>query len=479
MSEQLWYYIDYTEAQQGPITIPQLQALVENGEVTPATVVWTEVLGEQWIPASNVEGLFPEDVPVTVDANTATVAVQAPHPMPDAATMAEEIAHAAAPPAPTLAAPTPAPALRAPGAAAQQPQQPQAAPTTPMLASTPTTQPIAGTAAAIPGVPAAAAAPVQAAGNNPYSAPSADPQHQSALYPATIQKGGNFMMWLMFIIVGVALLGFGIFSIFAGVSAAGESGDAATMQAAAGGGIGMILLFCGIGLLVASSILTYIYLYRAWAALQPGGATVSPGKAIGFLFIPIFSIYWIFIAFGGLPKQWKNITSSYENTKHAPQITFGMFMCLLFLPIIGAILWHKQIINAINFMASIGHTTGASTTFPQQTQQAESALGGVAGQSALGGAAPVAAAVAHPGTFDLADAANVTPIPAGTAPVAIKANPLMPSAPAAPAAAQPSPFAGVHAATKPNPLLAAGAAVAPQNRLNTTVPAKPAEPDPS
>ena len=110
---------------------------------------------------------------------------------------------------------------------------------------------------------------------------------------------------------------------------------------------------------------------------------------------------------------------------------------------------------------------------------ADSALGGL-GAMGGGAAAPVPISEVHPGTFDVSAAADITPIPAGTAPVAIKANPLMPSAPAgAPAAAKPSPFAGVSTATRPNPLLASGAAVAPQNRLNTTVPAKPTEPDPS
>ena len=350
MSEQLWYYIDGNEAQIGPITIPELQELVANEIVTHETVVWTEALGHQWIPASNVEGLF--EVPAEV----------APAPVATAA--------------PALRAPQPTAVAHA------QPAQPTLAPTSAMIPSTPTTQPV---------VPAAAGA---IAGHDPYATPGADPQGLSNLYPKTIQKGGSFMLWMMLFIIGAVLI------IFAGVSTfkagmagaevmhAGGSEEAAVNAAAAGVGGGLLLMLIAGGLFLTSGILSYIYLYRAWAALQPGGATISPGKAIGFMFIPLFNIVWLFLAVGGLPKQWNSITSRYDNTRHAPQITMGMFVCLLLLPVIGAILWHKQLINAINFMAKVGqdNATPAQGGFQQQAAQAQPQ----SGFSALGGAAPVA-----------------------------------------------------------------------------------------
>ncbi len=355
MSEQLWYYIDAAQAQQGPITIPQLQALVASGHVTPATVVWTEALGEQWIPASNVEGLFPESIPV----QAASVAVQAPPEMPDANAMPSEIAQVAAP-APTLASSAAAPALRAADTVTQQPQQPQAAPTTPMLASTPTTQAIAGTVAPIPAVNEVVAQVAQAV---PAAVEDVVPVAQEQIEPLITAADANAVI-----------------------------SDAPKKDKNV---LGIILLVLGLGVAGGGG-----YLFST-----DGGTGLSYGLLGG----------------GGVVA------------------ILGLIMTLK----------GKKISETIVTSAAGGY----------------SALGAVAGGNA---ATPA-------GTFDLSAAANVAPIAAGSTPVAIHANPLMPVA-SSDTAAKPSPFAGAPAATKPNPLLPNGTVVAPQNRLNTSVPAKPATP---
>lgn len=44
--------------------------------------------------------------------------------------------------------------------------------------------------------------------------------------------------------------------------------------------------------------------YRMWAALQDGQTRTKPGMAAGFLFIPGFSLYWIFPAVWGFSKEY-------------------------------------------------------------------------------------------------------------------------------------------------------------------------------
>jgi hypothetical protein len=323
MIDQTWYYMDSAEAQQGPITIPQLQSLVASGAITTETQVWTEALGEQWIPAANVEGLF-------------TAAPVAP------ATTA----------APTLRAPTLA--TTTPNAADYQ--QPSPAATTPMIPSTPTTQAVTG----VP-VPSSLAAQQQAA--NPYQSPVADPQQLGeGLYPATIKKGGSMGLWCMLLFGGILCIALGM--MVSGVFS--QDLGASTDKTQAMIGLGLVLL--GYGCMAFSGILTYIYLYRAWKCLQPGGATVSPGAAIGFLFIPLFNIYWIFKAIGGLPRQWNQITSAYPNTKNAPKLSIGAFVCMLLIPIIGQMIWLSQITKGLNFMAGLHF---------QQSRPAGSALSGL------------------------------------------------------------------------------------------------------
>jgi hypothetical protein len=41
--------------------------------------------------------------------------------------------------------------------------------------------------------------------------------------------------------------------------------------------------------------------YQMWAAMQDAPGAIPPGKAVGFLFIPLFNIYWVFRAIWGWP----------------------------------------------------------------------------------------------------------------------------------------------------------------------------------
>jgi len=59
----------------------------------------------------------------------------------------------------------------------------------------------------------------------------------------------------------------------------------------------------GVSLLIAAIVFDCIILYRHWWLLQGHGARTTPGKAVGFGFIPFFCFYWWFIAYAGLAKD--------------------------------------------------------------------------------------------------------------------------------------------------------------------------------
>jgi len=66
----------------------------------------------------------------------------------------------------------------------------------------------------------------------------------------------------------------------------------------------LMSLMCIFGLcLLTSSILSYVILYKFWRVVQDGYASTSAGKAIGFMFIPLFNFYWMFKAYWGLSKD--------------------------------------------------------------------------------------------------------------------------------------------------------------------------------
>lgn len=54
---------------------------------------------------------------------------------------------------------------------------------------------------------------------------------------------------------------------------------------------------------IAAAVLEYILLYKFWKIIQDGFAKTSPGKAVGYSFIPFFNFYWLFIAIGSLAGE--------------------------------------------------------------------------------------------------------------------------------------------------------------------------------
>jgi len=112
----------------------------------------------------------------------------------------------------------------------------------------------------------------------------------------------------------------------------------------------------GVGILTAA-ILQYVYLARLWSYLRYGYPRTTPGKAVGFLFLPGFNLYWIFVAFYGLAQDWNRITSQFADLQRAPRMSEGAFLtfCIgCFFPPLGLVMWFvvmSQLCRSINYMA--------------------------------------------------------------------------------------------------------------------------------
>ncbi|HMD84774.1 MAG TPA: hypothetical protein VKO18_08750 [Terriglobia bacterium] len=82
--------------------------------------------------------------------------------------------------------------------------------------------------------------------------------------------------------------------------------------------------------------------YKSWAAIQDGHARTTPGKAIGFLFIPFFNIYWVFQAAWGLSKDFNAYLQ--RHSIPAARLPEGLFLafCILgfttWIPVVGLVL---------------------------------------------------------------------------------------------------------------------------------------------
>lgn len=300
--------------QAGPISAEELQQYAAAGYIHAETEVWTDGL-DQWVPATHVEGLVfgqPEPAPQTSGPRLIVgAAAQAAHPL------AGEIT-------PQTAQPV-------------QPVQPVAAAVQPMVA-----QP------QVAGLQQPGMQPAMTPGFG--MVPAVQPGEE---YPLTGTKGASYGLLLSFMLGGFSLGILGIVMVFSTApSAPSEEIGSGGMLGMAFVGIGFILMFC-------TGILSYIYLYRAWSCLRFGAPRTTPGKAIGFLFIPIFSIYWIFVAFYGLSQDWNRVMGSHPNLQGGPRMSEGMFLayliCILVAGPVALIFWFiifKQICDGINFMAA-------------------------------------------------------------------------------------------------------------------------------
>lgn len=243
-------------------------------------------------------------------------------------------------------------------------------------------------ASSVPGVYDQPAAP--SAGSNPYAAPAFSPQTATTggSFPIPLVKRSSYALFLTLSLIGFVL--YGIASIMmasamvsAGLKAsqevnAGQPGTVEEMQKQNQAqqeamleempfeaiGVGMI----GMVFLIVAWILSLIALYRAWACLQPGGARTTPGKAVGFQFIPLFNIYWIFVSFYGWAQDWTRIKNSHSNLAQMPNVSPGLFLTAILLPLgilipilnivvliaapIVYLVAYKQMYNVVNAMAA-------------------------------------------------------------------------------------------------------------------------------
>jgi hypothetical protein len=200
---------------------------------------------------------------------------------------------------------------------------------------------------------------MQAPGSASSQAPHSGGDGQ---YPHMAVKPAGFALWLGLFLGGLALAGVGmllIVNVANSVTNAEGAANGEISGAQAGGvGVGLIVVMLGLFLHTLSFIPFYMYLYRAWSCLQPGGlARTTPGKAIGFLFIPFFNLYWMFQSIKGLASDWNRTVSTYGDLKMAPKLSEGVLLlfcigCLVFpLSLIMIFPVMSQICTGVNYFA--------------------------------------------------------------------------------------------------------------------------------
>ena len=113
--------------------------------------------------------------------------------------------------------------------------------------------------------------------------------------------------WLHFYLIVIWCLG--ILALFAGTGEAGGN-EHGVGESEGGGFFGFLII---IAALVTWLTAFYHVTVRFWKIIPPDIARCTPEKAAWFSFIPLFNLYWWFIAFRGLAEDINKTASRYGN----------------------------------------------------------------------------------------------------------------------------------------------------------------------
>lgn len=280
MSNVQWFYADAQQQQQGPLTFEKIQQLAAEGTILPDTLIWNK------------------------DMPNWTAAKEVPH------------------------------VLQIPG---------KAPPLTPPTQSNPYAAPLTG---------------------NPMG------NAMAGTYPIPRVKKASFGLFLTTFLVGLGLIvgGFGIF-IAQVVETISEfyveieeqrgnpletREDAAKWEADQEEAMrrkleteftnnpptSVIICFVGgFAVIGLAWIIGCTILNKAWQIVQAGGARTTPSAGAWLMLIPLFNLYWMFVAVSGWAEDWNRIRASNGNLTSIPPVSKGLFLTtlIMFLLFFGAI----------------------------------------------------------------------------------------------------------------------------------------------
>ena len=118
--------------------------------------------------------------------------------------------------------------------------------------------------------------------------------------------------------------------------------------------------------LICSVAIEMLLFYRMWAAIQDDKTSISPAKAVGFLFIPVFNIYWALLMVTGFAEDYNAfIQRRAIKTKDLP---LTLFLIYAFAFILAATVLTTPMICIFAFVglisrAFIGYPAAAWTLF--------------------------------------------------------------------------------------------------------------------
>jgi len=118
--------------------------------------------------------------------------------------------------------------------------------------------------------------------------------------------------------------------------------------------------------LICSVAIEMLLFYKMWAAIQDDKTSISPAKAVGFLFIPVFNIYWALLMITGFAEDYNSVIL--RRAIRAKDLSLSLFLIYAFAFIVSATVLTTPMICIFAFVglisrAFIGYPAAAWTLF--------------------------------------------------------------------------------------------------------------------
>lgn len=102
----------------------------------------------------------------------------------------------------------------------------------------------------------------------------------------------------------------------------------------------IVIFLITLPITVVATVLSCIVHYKCWKAVPKEIARTTPGKAVGFLFIPFFNFYWAFVSCMGLAED-LNKAKGGKNYRNLGIVIAILFICswtLTWMPFVSTLI---------------------------------------------------------------------------------------------------------------------------------------------
>ena len=119
-------------------------------------------------------------------------------------------------------------------------------------------------------------------------------------------------------VVAIAIIAMGFMGAIGGAASGSETAAQAGVGAMMGSfGLAWLAIIYGV-------VIQMVMIYKAWSAINDGQARTTPGKAVGFMFIPLFNIYWLFQVSYGFAQDYNKFIARHQ--KRVPVLDEKIFL---------------------------------------------------------------------------------------------------------------------------------------------------------